>query len=223
MRILRKGSQAHKQCPGTGFCLNRPDSAHKLAGIRTKARNEARAEGAMAELGVGCWSRAQNPGVTQAEMEDKLGASPSTPNAFPSIPIPVRTIQAYLFPELSLQAQSGGATATTAPRSGGGDSVSPRPAPGRRRREEGGARATPGNRPSASEGSPGWLRSRTRPPLARVKLDWHVGRKRTKREWKVRKGDENTTRPLGESTQNAAGSLLFALIPLSWGSFRPPD
>lgn len=71
---------------------------------------------------------------------------------------------AYFLPKLPSQVQSGGTTAAAAPRSGGGDSLSPRLDPGGRRRGESGARAAPGNRPSASEWPPGWLRSRTRPP-----------------------------------------------------------
>lgn len=42
-----------------------PVLLNKLAGIRTRARNEAWAQGAIAQLRVGCSKRAQNPGVTQ--------------------------------------------------------------------------------------------------------------------------------------------------------------
>lgn len=91
--------------------------------------------------------------------------TPGLPNAFPLTPTPIHTIQAYLLPELPWQAQSGGVTVATAPRSGGGDSQSPRLAPGRRRGGKG-ARAAPRNRPSASGGPPRRLRSGTRQPLS---------------------------------------------------------
>lgn len=144
---------------------------------------------------------------------------PGLLNAFPPTPAPIHTIHAYLLPELPWQAHCGGVTVATAPRSGGGDSQSPRLAPGRRRGE--GARAAPRNRPSASEGPPRRLRSGTRQPFARIKRD--VERKTTKRIWTVRKGNKNTTRPLGESPQKAAGSQEFALVSADPGSFRPPD
>lgn len=91
--------------------------------------------------------------------------TPGRPAPSPT-PAPQRTIQAYLRPELPPQAQPGGvaAAAATALRSRGCDSLSPRPAPGGRQ-HGGGARAAPGNRPSAGGGPRGRLRSGTRRPL----------------------------------------------------------
>lgn len=104
--------------------------------------------------------------MSQTGKEPNSGPShPGSAQLLPPKPAPIPTIQAYLLPELPSQAQSGGVTAATAPRSGGCDSLSPRLAPGGRRQGEGGARAAPGNRPSASEGSRGRLRSGTRQPL----------------------------------------------------------
>lgn len=75
--------------------------------------------------------------------------------------------------------------------------MSPRPAPGTRRRE-GGARADPGNRPSASEGlRDGWEAEPAR-RFARVEPAWDEGGKKERnkeRDWRVRKDRENTVRP----------------------------
>lgn len=166
MRVLRKGSQAF--LVGTQHSLlSESTRPLKLAGIRTRARSEAWAPGAIAELRVGCSRRVKKKLVwpKRGWRTTRGLPMPSPSNAFTLIPTPIHKIQAYLLPELLSQAQSGGATAATAPRSGGGDSLSPRLAPGRRRRGEGGARAAPGNRPFASERPPGKLRSRTRLPL----------------------------------------------------------
>lgn len=157
--------------------------------------------------------RAQNPGVTPAGMEGKPGLpTPGPPNAVPPVPTPIRKIQAYLLLEVLSQAQSGGSTAATAPRSGGGDSLSPRLALGRRRRGERSARAAPRNPSSASEGLPGRLGSRTRLPPRQGQMS--LGRKKKGRtgDWRVRKDKENTIRPPGVSPQNDAGSQWFALF-----------
>lgn len=66
-------------------------------------------------------------------------------------------------------------------RGAGEATLSPRPAPGRRRRE-GGARAAPGNRPSASEGlRDGWEAEPAR-RFARVEPAWDVGKKKKERK-----------------------------------------
>lgn len=124
--------------------------------------------------------RAQNSGVTQAGMEDKRGPPiPGPPNAFPPVPTPIHGVQTYLLAELLSQAQPGGGTAAAAaPRSGGGDSLSPRLAPGRRQRE-GGARGS--REPVLGyRGTPGWLGSGTRLPRRQGQAS--LGRRKKRNE-----------------------------------------
>lgn len=112
-------------------------------------------------------------------------------------------MQAYLLPELPWQAKSGGVTTAAAPRSGGGNFV-PAPGPGKTTRR----RCARCSRRLA-RGLPGSLRSRSRQLL---RQDRNVKRKTRKRSWRIRKGKETTTRPLGKTPQNAAGSQGLAFF-----------
>lgn len=78
--------------------------------------------------------------------------------------------------------QSGGGTAPAAPRSRGGDFLSPHLAPGRRQQGEGDAHTAPRNQSSASKGlQDGWGVVLAR-HFARVKRSWDVGKKGMKRD-----------------------------------------